>query len=53
MEGNYGPLRVPELRWLCHQRGLTPYGRKQELLQRLEEQDQLDEVPRWVGGCLI
>lgn len=41
----YGPLRIPELRWLCQQRGLTPYGRKRELLSRLEEQDQQEEVP--------
>ena len=38
----YGPLRLPELRWLCGQRGLTPYGRKRELLARLEEQDAAD-----------
>lgn len=44
MDG-YGPLRVPELRWLCEQRGLSPYGRKKELLARLEEQDQEDLVP--------
>jgi uncharacterized ion transporter superfamily protein YfcC len=43
----YGPLRIPELRWLCQQRGLTPYGRKRELLSRLEEQDQQEEVSMW------
>jgi len=39
MDG-YGPLRAPELRWLCSQRGLSPYGLKQDLIARLDEQDQ-------------
>ena len=37
---NYGPLRAPELRWLCNQRGLSPYGLKRGLVARLDEQDQ-------------
>ena len=44
MDG-YGPLRVPELRWLCSQRGLSPYGRKLELLAQLQEQDRKGTVP--------
>ena len=35
----YRPLRAPELRWLCTQRGLSPYGFKQDLVARLDEQD--------------
>ena len=50
----YGPLRIPELRWLCQQRGLTPYGRKRELLSRLEEQDQQEEVwMMWRNICVF
>ena len=35
----YGPLRTPELRWLCNQRGLSPYGLKRDLIAQLDEQD--------------
>eukprot|EP00931_Biecheleriopsis_adriatica_P027505 TRINITY_DN16544_c0_g1_i1.p1 TRINITY_DN16544_c0_g1~~TRINITY_DN16544_c0_g1_i1.p1 ORF type:complete len:445 (-),score=91.92 TRINITY_DN16544_c0_g1_i1:128-1462(-) len=36
----YGPLRVPELRWLCDQRGLSSQGPKKDLLLRLQDQDE-------------
>ena len=51
MDLGYGPLRVPELRWLCSQRGLTPYGRKRELLARLEEQDSIEPTAQQLAEC--
>lgn len=51
MDLGYGPLRVPELRWLCSQRGLTPYGRKRELLARLEEQDSTEPTAQQLAEC--
>ena len=39
-EMSYGPLRAPELRWLCSERGLSIHGFKQDLVARLSEQDQ-------------
>lgn len=51
MDLGYGPLRVPELRWLCSQRGLTPYGRKRELLARLEEQDSAEPTAQQLAEC--
>ncbi|MGC9335925.1 MAG: SAP domain-containing protein [Anaerolineae bacterium] len=44
-KADYAAQTVPELRSLLEQRGLVKGGRKQELIDRLEEHDRRREIP--------